>query len=605
MERTFSDIIELMASAEDYGDLYSAASFIKNQDLRVDVEQMIAEYEETDTDVEVAYSCVTSDLLDEYMYEDNTEELNEYVPFFPKKKEESKKVTEGKELNTKSIQEWVLESIKSLTSSDDGCCEYKLDDDLSLFCGWSDGYDPDDKDMIHSKNNPSYCINVGIKCNHDYMKTDYDFLNAPYDEETGEVWDTSMAVDETGITETDAQWFIDEYTEMVKEMADGNYIVESKKEEKKVSAEDEEYFNNEIDKVARQEIEDKFKNDKKEPDEEIEKRLDKVTESNELENSEEEDLATLLYTEAMEWASFDRDGKCNDYELNSLDDLRDWYDGNLTEETYNKVVEIVKSAIETTTYYNDSEGSGTYIELNDNHTMWDIKVPDDAGTNADFFGETYSMLVQEAAKQFKEETGEELKLLGRMGRHACVNNTFLNAYKYNDLKQVQEKLEKQVIQQSEEYFKASVTESIKIIEGNEEVSNAAFAKELYQELISNGYEADLGEDDDVIDVSATLNGATLGIMVYGISDIYDYDKVTVGLGGDTLDETVFPLYEEGWDYESGSPRGGKPEVGTEVYAMFKPVEETSAEEVVSIINKAFEAVNKGTIVDGNEETTEE
>lgn len=142
---------------------------------------------------------------------------------------EGKKIEEDKNLSASEIQKWVLESIETLTTTDYTCCEYKLDDDLSLFCGWSDGYDEDDEGMIHSKNNPTWGINVGIKCNHDYMKTDFDYLNAPYDEETGEVWDTSMTLDEGGISESDAQWYIDQYNEIRKSLDAGEIVLESKK----------------------------------------------------------------------------------------------------------------------------------------------------------------------------------------------------------------------------------------------------------------------------------------------------------------------------------------------------------------------------------------
>lgn len=149
---------------------------------------------------------------------------------------EGKKIEEDKNLSASEIQKWVLESIETLTTTDYTCCEYKLDDDLSLFCGWSDGYDENDEGMIHSKNNPTWGINVGIKCNHDYMKTDFDYLNAPYDEETGEVWDTSMTLDEGGISESDAQWYIDQYKEIRASLDKGEIVLESKKIEESNSS---------------------------------------------------------------------------------------------------------------------------------------------------------------------------------------------------------------------------------------------------------------------------------------------------------------------------------------------------------------------------------
>ena len=71
---SFEEIIRMMENAEDYMDLYDAASYIVDDDLRVDVEQLIEQCEDDGEDVETTYSIVTSDLLDMKMYE-----LNESV----------------------------------------------------------------------------------------------------------------------------------------------------------------------------------------------------------------------------------------------------------------------------------------------------------------------------------------------------------------------------------------------------------------------------------------------------------------------------------------------------------------------------------------------
>lgn len=70
----FEQIITLMANAVDYMDLYDAASYIVDDDLRVSVEELIEQCEMDEDSVEVAYSVVTSDLLDMH-----TTELNESV----------------------------------------------------------------------------------------------------------------------------------------------------------------------------------------------------------------------------------------------------------------------------------------------------------------------------------------------------------------------------------------------------------------------------------------------------------------------------------------------------------------------------------------------
>lgn len=730
MDRTFQEIIEMMELAEDYGDLYSAAACIKNQDLRVDVEQMIGEYEDDDTPVDVAYFCVTSDLLDEYMYEDNVEDLGDYAPFYPRnKKSESKKVTEGikdeiyevadliaekirltgndsvsmeefdeikdsackelgvenyndldadlrgilsykgfdtnfetgellvmnegklfkvtidtpfgemtvdqeaetqedanntaiervkgvfsdkykdkvklvekkispedeawfeeendkmsrqeiedklkdgkqepdeeiekeidkvtegKEPTVESIKEWSKSAINDLVEMDEGCCEYKLDDNLSIFAGWSGGYDPKDISGIHSNTDPTFCINIGIKCNHEYMKTDYDWLNYPYNKETGEVYDTGLTVDEGGLDDADAQWLIDSYKDINEELDSGELILEGKK----------------------------------------------IIENVDTLNNDEEDLASYLYANAMYYASFDgRTGKCDDYELDSLEDVQYSYDEDITKETYNKVSSTVKKIIDNAKYYNNSDSprDEISIELNDNHTLYNIDIPEGFESDS-FYENTYVMLVNEAVSSFKEKTGIELKLLGRSGRHACVDNTFENACRYDELKSVQEELEKDLIQKCEEYMKASmgenVEESKKVEESDEqEVDFDTFTSNLEKELKDNGYTVELGNiDENLFDASAEKDGKMLGICIYkGAEDSnYGFEKDTIGLGGDCVIDTVYPIYTEGWDFETASPKNTKPETGTEVYSMFKELNNVTVNQVVEVVNKSFEAAN--------------
>lgn len=90
---SFEEIIRMMENAEDYMDLYDAASYIVDDDLRVDVEQAIQQCEDDGDEVEVAYSIVTSDLLDMKIHELNEsididenevqlDKLSDYVSYF-------------------------------------------------------------------------------------------------------------------------------------------------------------------------------------------------------------------------------------------------------------------------------------------------------------------------------------------------------------------------------------------------------------------------------------------------------------------------------------------------------------------------------------------
>ena len=146
-----------------------------------------------------------------------------------------------KVLDVNRIKNWAEKSVKWLVEQDEGCCEYKLDNDLSIFCGWSDGYDPAD-DGIKPKEDLTFRINIGIKGNHEYMKTDYDWLVAPYDDKTGDVWDTDITVSPEGVSEDDIQWLINQYKEIKEALDEGNIVLEN-------------YENSEVKEEARREPE--------------------------------------------------------------------------------------------------------------------------------------------------------------------------------------------------------------------------------------------------------------------------------------------------------------------------------------------------------------
>ena len=71
---SFDEIIRMMENADSYIDLYDAASYIVDDDLRVDIERLIESCEDDNEPIDVAYSVVTSNLLDE-----RVTELNESV----------------------------------------------------------------------------------------------------------------------------------------------------------------------------------------------------------------------------------------------------------------------------------------------------------------------------------------------------------------------------------------------------------------------------------------------------------------------------------------------------------------------------------------------
>lgn len=118
-------------------------------------------------------------------------------------------------LNKQEIAKFVKKSVEWLIEKQEGCCHYKIDDHLAICVGWSAGYgDEKRNDVIQAKDSFDWGINVGIKVwTSDYMLTDYDWINFPY-EESGDVWDMGMAVEPNDNYNLIAKSLLDMYNEL-------------------------------------------------------------------------------------------------------------------------------------------------------------------------------------------------------------------------------------------------------------------------------------------------------------------------------------------------------------------------------------------------------
>ena len=108
------------------------------------------------------------------------------------------------------VADFLEDAVEFLEFREIGCCKYNLSDTLALYVGWCDGYDENDKDLIHSKSEPSYCIVVGIKLRNDFDFSDYEFIDFPTDEK-GEVMDTQTAILRTENYGQLAKSFLEDY----------------------------------------------------------------------------------------------------------------------------------------------------------------------------------------------------------------------------------------------------------------------------------------------------------------------------------------------------------------------------------------------------------
>ena len=61
--------------------------------------------------------------------------------------------------------------------------------------------------------------------------------------------------------------------------------------------------------------------------------------------------------------------------------------------------------------------------------------------------------LDDACLEFQQKTGVEVYLLGRSGRHVCVDNTFENAIQYEELCDVQSKMQDKYVEDIEKLAK--------------------------------------------------------------------------------------------------------------------------------------------------------
>ena len=115
-------------------------------------------------------------------------------------------------------------------------------------------------------------------------------------------------------------------------------------------------------------------------------------------------------------------------------------------------------------YYDHDGGYGTVLELNDNHTIWELN-------NESKSYEEWASIVNSKQAQFKADTGVDLLLLGRMGRHACVEPTYDNCINFTYLQETQEKLEQEAI---DEFNAEEMNESLSHNSGRKYVSKNVY-----------------------------------------------------------------------------------------------------------------------------------
>ena len=158
----------------------------------------------------------------------------------------------------------------------------------------------------------------------------------------------------------------------------------------------------------------------------------KLNESKNLIESTQLDNDLLNYM----WDNMDYNARAEVIYIPTYDDVTYNYDDTIDEEVYIKAYNYINNLVKSIKFYN-SDGT-ILLELSDRRTLNNI-------TNPDIDYAYYSEVVSDYLNQFEQETGVDIYIAGRMGRHICVDNSLENAKKYKELQQIQTSLEDKMI----------------------------------------------------------------------------------------------------------------------------------------------------------------
>ena len=122
------------------------------------------------------------------------------------------------------LAKFMKESVDTLLNSGVGNCQYKLDSDQAVYVGWSETDYTDSENLIHYEDDPRWVICCKIATTHEMVWADYDWCVMPYNDKTGEVWNTDMALSPEENYQQTASWLLDQYDELIRQIESGEFV---------------------------------------------------------------------------------------------------------------------------------------------------------------------------------------------------------------------------------------------------------------------------------------------------------------------------------------------------------------------------------------------
>ena len=128
----------------------------------------------------------------------------------------------NREIMLKELTTWIM-GLKEIARADEALSiswfGKTKDYPFSIIGGWSEGFSESYDDIICvSKADPCYAMCVKVVINDGpYAYTDFDIMNMPYNEETGDVDDTCIALEWDDDPEEGAQFFLSQWERIMEE----------------------------------------------------------------------------------------------------------------------------------------------------------------------------------------------------------------------------------------------------------------------------------------------------------------------------------------------------------------------------------------------------
>jgi hypothetical protein len=125
-----------------------------------------------------------------------------------------------------SLAQWIndlKEAAKDDTSFSIAWFKGTENEPFSIIGGWMEGFENYSGVLCTSKTEPTYAMCIKIAINEGpYAYTDFEIMNMPWDEDSGEVDDTCIALEYDDDSESLAQFFEMEWERIMKEYSEEN-----------------------------------------------------------------------------------------------------------------------------------------------------------------------------------------------------------------------------------------------------------------------------------------------------------------------------------------------------------------------------------------------